>query len=128
MWTYQQSTGELADHTGKVVGSGYSGGNKGANPEGINNPALQDKPKIGPIPQGIYTIEAPVDHATTGPYSLPLKPDPGNEMFHRSDFLIHGDDKGHPGQRHASEGCIIMAPAIRHAVWRSGDTQLQVVV
>jgi lipoprotein-anchoring transpeptidase ErfK/SrfK len=127
MWTYEQTTGAIADNAGKVVGSGYSGGNKGDNPEGVNNPAMQREARIGPLPQGIYTIEAPVDRPTTGPYSIPLEPDPANHMFGRSEFLIHGDVVGHVGKRRASEGCIILAPEIRHAVWNSGDHKLHVV-
>ena len=37
---------------------------------------------------------------------MPLIPSPTNEMFGRSEFLIHGDSLEHPGA--ASEGCIIL--------------------
>ena len=39
--------------------------------------------------------------------------------------MIHGDSIGNPGS--ASEGCIILGPAIRHRIWNSGDRNLEVV-
>jgi len=51
MWIWIIKTGELV-RDGKVIGIGYSGGNKGRNPEGKNNPAMQHVHDIGPIPCG----------------------------------------------------------------------------
>ena len=123
MWTYEQATGKLIDSDGNVVAHGYSGAG-----DGKNDPDKQDEPDIGPIPQGIYTIGAPQFVNTRGPHGpfvLPLTPDPGDEMFGRSGFLMHGDSIEHPGT--ASKGCIIMPKPIRENVWNSGDHQLQVV-
>ena len=118
-WTYTQATGDLAQD-GEVKATGYSGADVGK-----NNPTLQQVHNVGPIPVGRYTIEAPVDTKTHGPYVLPLEPDPTNEMYGRAGFLIHGDSVVRPGT--ASEGCLIFARTIREQVWASGDTSLEVI-
>jgi len=101
---------------------GYSGFGAGK-----NNPALEYEPNIGPIPRGLYQIGAPEDPdgGPHGPFVLPLTPDPANQMFGRSGFLIHGDSVLHPGT--ASRGCIILDDAIREQIAASGDDQLQVI-
>lgn len=121
MWTYKQSTGELR-HDDKLIATGYSG-----SPAAKNNPAMQNIHKVGPIPQGFYTI-APAYHE---PYEgkmppvMHLIPNATNQMFGRDGFLIHGDSIHAPGT--ASEGCIIMAHDIRVLVDQSPDRRLQVV-
>lgn len=117
-WTYQQSTGQLS-HGGAPVAVGYSGAG-----DGKNNPAMQDVHNVGPIPVGRYTIGEPCDTQTHGPYVLRLTPDEGNEMCGRAGMLIHGDSVAHPGT--ASQGCIIMARAVREQVWNSGDLDIEV--
>lgn len=118
MWVYNQANGNLS-HDGALIGTGYSGA-----PSGKNNPAMQNVACIGPIPQGNYAIGEPFDSPAHGPFAMPLEPDPSNEMFGRSGFLMHGDSIEHPGC--ASEGCIIMQRAVREAVWNSGDRELEV--
>ena len=120
MWTYKQSTGELTNAAGDVVAKGYSGA-----PAGKNNPAMQNVPDVGPIPEGQYTIGTPFNSPDHGPFAMHLTPDPANEMFGRSAFLMHGDSLEHPGC--ASEGCIIMPRPVREATWNSGDLALLVV-
>jgi hypothetical protein len=120
-WRYEQASGRFYDDGGDLRAVGYSG----ALPNGKNNPAMQRVAQVGPIPCGTYTIEAPVDTVTHGPYVLELKPDPANEMFGRTHFLIHGDSVVNPGT--ASEGCIILPRTVREEVWRSGDHHLCVV-
>jgi hypothetical protein len=120
MWTWEQ-VGRLLDKDGNFVSSGYSG----AEPDGKNNPDLQEVHAVGPIPRGLYTIHPPYDTATHGPYVLPLTPDDGNEMFGRGGFLIHGDSIHNPGT--ASLGCIVLPRLVRRMIWESGDHQLQVV-
>jgi hypothetical protein len=123
MWTYEQATGTLLDGDGNVIAHGYSGAG-----DGKNDPSKQDEREIGPVPQGTYTIGAPEfvnTHGPHGPFVLPLAPDPGDEMFGRSGFLMHGDSVEHPGA--ASKGCIIMPRNVRENVWNSGDHRLQVV-
>jgi Protein of unknown function (DUF2778) len=125
-WTYQQSTGEIRNAeqlTGTdpyVLGSGYSGFG-----EGKNNPAFQDVPSVGPIPQGRYLIRGAFDSPTHGPVAMPLVPDASNQMFGRSEFLIHGDSLAAPGS--ASKGCIILPRGVREAINASEDKLLVVV-
>lgn len=118
MWNYHQASGVL-DHDGLIVGVGYSGA-----PGGKNNPSMQSVPDVGPIPHGEYFIGDPLDTVEHGPHVLPLTPDPANEMFCRSSFLMHGDSLDHPGA--ASKGCIIMARDVRDRVSNSADNRLTV--
>lgn len=124
-WLYEQATGRLFDPAGKVAAIGYAGGNCGKNPEGKNNPAMQDCKAIGPLPMGSYTFCTPLLQSHLGPYAIPLIPAPGNEMFGRSGFYMHGDSIENPGS--ASEGCIIMPRAVREACWESNDHTLTVI-
>ena len=127
MWKYEQSTGKMIDPAGSLVATGYAGGNGGKNPEGVNNPEMQNIKCVGPLPQGIYTMKDPiVTGSHLGPFAIPLFPDPKNTMFGRGSFYIHGDRSGPPPRR-ASEGCIIMPNAIRKAMWKSTDHQIEVV-
>jgi Tlde1 domain len=118
MWVYEQKTGRIS--RGSFAFVGYAGIG-----DGKNNPAAQEQHGVGPLPCGIYTIEAPVDTPTHGPFVLWLTPDPANPMYGRSAFGIHGDSISHPGL--ASEGCIIQSRDARNAIWNSGDHQLLVV-
>ncbi|HYE46677.1 MAG TPA: hypothetical protein VEA44_12995, partial [Caulobacter sp.] len=52
-------------------------------------------------------------------------PDDVHEATGRSAFRIHGDSVRAPGT--ASKGCIILPRAVREAIWRSGDRDLEVV-
>lgn len=125
-WTFEQATGKLIDPTGEVVATGYAGGNCGQDPQGVNNPELENAKFIGPLPRGLYTIGQPVLSNHLGPFAIPLEPGPLNEMFGRGDFFIHGDrTDGH--QFSASEGCVIMPRGIREKIWQSGDHSLLVV-
>lgn len=120
MWVYEQLSGRTLDPDGNVVAFGYSG--KGY---GKNNPIMQNISDTGPIPAGYYIIGPPEDTVAHGPFVLPLTPDPGNEMFCRDKFLIHGDNVHKPGA--ASEGCIILPHWVREQIARSSDRILQVV-
>lgn len=119
MWTYEQLTGRLL-HYGAEVAIGYAGAG-----DGKNNPDMQGVHNVGPLPVGRYTICAPCDTQTHGPYVLRLTPDAKNDMCGRAGFLIHGDSVQHPGT--ASQGCIIMPRAVRERVWNSGDRDFEVV-
>ena len=121
MWQWKQ-TGEMLHNDAHVI-FGYAGGNCGKNPEGKNNPTMQNVPKIGPLPQGTYTFGTPVLQSHLGPFAIPLIPDPANEMFGRSDFYVHGDTTP---SGNASEGCIIVQRAIRNAMAASPDQELEV--
>lgn len=119
MWTYVQLTGKIY-RDGVYVFTGYAGRGKG-----LNNPQMQDVIATGPLPIGFYTMTEP-RKGKTGPYSMPLIPDPLNTMFGRSAFLIHGDNFF--ANHTASDGCIALSPlAYRQAMWGSGDHRLRVV-
>jgi hypothetical protein len=93
MWTFHQSTGQLS-RDGVHVATGYAG--HGA---GVDNPAMENVPNIGPLPQGTYTIGPEFTHPHTGPLSMRLEPDASNEMFGRGGFLLHGDNATHTAKR-----------------------------
>ena len=117
-WTYNQSSGKLS-LDGKVIGTGYSG--KGL---GLNNPAMQAQRLVGPLPQGTYTVGPAFKHPEKGPVVMRLRPQRGTQMFGRSGFLIHGDNKA---MNHtASNGCIILGPEIRKQISASTDRTLTV--
>ena len=123
MWTWKQKPGELL-HNGEHVIFGYAGGNCGHNPEGKNNPAMQNVPKAGPLPQGKYKFGTPIPQSHLGPFAIPLLPDPSNQMFGRSDFFVHGDTTP---SGNASEGCIILPRANRNEMASSPDNELEVI-
>lgn len=118
-WVYGQDSGVISN--GDRSFTGYSG----AYPDGVNNPDLESKADVGPIPAGLYAIGAPVNMIEHGPFVLRLTPHPENEMYGRVGFLIHGDSIEHPGQ--ASHGCIILPRDAREAIWASGDDCLRVI-
>ena len=105
-WQWNQRAGVLS-RNGLRVAEGYSGAGRYK-----NDPDAQMLKCQGPIPCGLYSIGAPVDTATHGPYVLPLTPIAGNQMFGRGSFLIHGDNSTGT----ASEGCIILDRATRELV------------
>jgi hypothetical protein len=105
-WTYVQSTGELIDPEGEVAAVGYSGRDGG-----LNKPSMQDLHDVGPIPVGFYRCCAPVYHTRLGPDAIPLVPFPGNFMFTRGGFYVHGDNAAQNCS--ASEGCIVIGAATR---------------
>ena len=128
-WQYESSTGKLYDTDGKFVGQGYAGGGLDKNnaicAAGKNNPAYQNVHNCGPLPEGMYTANAPVDTQTHGPYVSWCTPDDTNEMYGRDFFGMHGDSVVDPGW--ASDGCIVQTHATRVAWWESGDRRLQVL-
>jgi hypothetical protein len=124
-WTFEQSTGEITDPDGVLRCIGYAGGNCCKNPEGINNPDMQQIHLVGPLPVGLYRFGVPVEGSRLGAFAIPLLPDSSNEMFGRSAFFVHGDTS--LGNRDASEGCIIAPRAVRQAMHDSPNNQIKVV-
>lgn len=120
MWTYAISTGVM--RRGDAMFQGYSGAGHSLL-EGRNNPSMIGIPNRGPIPFGSFKIGAPYDSPQTGPYTMPLYPDPNDDMYGRSEFRIHGNNAAND----ASHGCIILPPDARRAVWMSGDHDLRVI-
>lgn len=125
-WKFAISAGKIFDPDGAFVSSAYSGGNKGQDPEGVDNTADESRKNIGPLPEGNYTLGTPVDHSQLGPFAIPLIPDSTNEMYGRGSFFVHGDLVNGPVHS-ASEGCIIVQRSVRDSLWTSSDHQIQVV-
>lgn len=121
-WIYEQSTGKLW-HDNVFIGTGYSGAG-----EGKNNAAMEDQHDVGPIPRGRYMVGPafPGNYEHKGPIVMPLIPNPEDDMFGRSGFLIHGDSIGAPGT--ASKGCIIFIRDIRQKIAASQDRELAVTL
>lgn len=116
-WKYSQRTGRLS--LGNIhIATGYSGNGKGR-----NNPDMQHVRGVGPIPRGMYTISMPYKHPRLGPSVMNLDPMEGTDTLGRSLFRIHGNNISN----NASNGCIVMGPAVRKAIAESGDSQLEVV-
>jgi hypothetical protein len=121
MWTYEQSTGILRDTNGNEVGVGYSGRGRG-----LDNPADEQIPDVGPLPVGMYIIGSFFDDpGGKGPIVAHLIPDVADQMFGRSGFMIHGDNR--EANHSASEGCIILARPLRESIAASDDRRLEVV-
>jgi len=118
VWTYSQSTGHLLDATGALLCLAYSGTG-----DGRNNPAMENVPDVGPIPQGTYTIGPEHLSPHTGPVSMCLTPLAGTDTLGRSEFLIHGDNAEHD----ASHGCVIVDHDSRLKIAASEDRELKVI-
>jgi hypothetical protein len=108
----------------RLLGACYSG-----HGVGLNNPIVSRRARVGPIPQGWYTIGKFFDDlGGKGPVVAHLAADAGNRMYGRSGFMIHGDNAR--GDHSASEGCIIANHNLRleiAAEVAEGNNRLQVV-
>lgn len=120
-FTYTQNPPSMAQDGQPIVGSPlYSG-----HGDGLNNPALEAAPNVGPIPAGAWRIVEWFDtYENKGPCVARLEP-VGHDAHGRSGFLCHGDNP--QANNTASDGCIVAGPAIRHAMRDSGDTDLTVI-
>ena len=123
--TFNQRTGKIDYHADPIhylLGIGWAG-----NHEGKNNPEWQNRHGVGPLPRGWYSIGEPENNPHTGPFSLRLTPDPGNAMFGRDGFLIHGAavDPAKAGQE--SKGCIVAPRVFREKIHTMGIKRLQVI-
>jgi hypothetical protein len=119
MHIYQQSTGRWT-HNGNLIGVGYSG-----HGPGLNDPAMEQVPDVGPISVGHWVIGSFFTDPDKGPIVAHLTPQPGTDTYGRNGFMLHGDNEAM--DHTASLGCIIMSHSIRLYVSQSGDTQLAVV-
>ena len=119
---WHQGSGDYVcvnNETGEVYaqGEGYSGA-----AQGENNPDLQDVVDMGPITQGDWLVGEPINKPeSTGPYSRPLTPMPGNDVFDTfrdaHSFFAHGDNSTHT----ASHGCPIIPRTDREKIL-TGET------
>ena len=99
-------------------GGGYSGA-----PGYVNNPAFQNVPFSGVIPEGTYDIGVPFSSRRGRP-TIPLTPREGVAPG-RSGFEIHADNRR--GDQSASTGCVIQVPDARRQIIESGDNVLRVI-
>lgn len=118
MWIWTQDDGVMLDILCGRFATGYAGFG-----DGKNSHAHQHIRDVGPIPCGQYTIGQAIDHPRLGPLSMRLAPAPGNNMYGRDDFWIHGDN----GKGTASHGCIVLAQPARMMISRSEDRILIVI-
>lgn len=119
MFEFNSKTG-LVTQNGELVEGGkgcYSG-----HGEGRNNPEMEEVHNVGPIPRGRYKIGPAYDDPHLGPCVMHLDPLPGTEVFGRSAFRIHGNNK----ENDASHGCVICPPVLRHIINASRDRVMQV--
>jgi len=117
---YHWRSGELDINGTTVTRMGYAGA-----PACRNNPAMEHVRNCGPLPRGTYTMEDAGRYITE--VTIRLHPSPGNEMYGRSGFYIHGDSLKNPGT--ASEGCIILERKFRERLLqqiRIGNDRLEV--
>lgn len=121
MLLYYQATGELYDGD-TLLGDGWAG-----HGDGKNNPAMQNVHDVGPLPQGLYTLEAPITHPHLGPMAYHLQPDPSNEMYGRDGFYIHGPAQDPDKRGQESKGCIIQVRPVRDGLLPYVGQQLKVV-
>ena len=122
MFYYRIKTGSIYQNE-TWLGTGYSGKGKTL-PEGRNNPDMITRKGMGPIPPGEYEIGIPYSHENLGPCVMNLDPLLGTVTFGRSLFRIHGNN----AINDASHGCIILGPAIREKIAKSGDKYLTVSI
>ena len=134
MWTFETITGKLLDSAEVVRGIGYSGGDCGKRPDAVNNPLCEAEVDVGPIVEGRYTADyLKIAHPRLGQFAVHLAPDAATTAkiagFGRDpdSFYMHGDSIMFPGQRAASDGCVIMSLDIRKEFWRGIDHDLDVV-
>jgi hypothetical protein len=117
---YNQSSGNISKTVNGVttpLGVGYSG-----NQTYHNIPEAQSYKNEGPIPAGEYQLGHVNNHK--GPNTIELSPSSDNNMYGRDGFLIHGDNSA--ANHTASEGCIILGPAVRQTLIDSGIRTLYV--
>lgn len=118
MWTYQISTGKMTRQG--VTFTGYSGADPCK-----NKPSYVELHERGPIPMGDWVMMEMRYSERCGPNTIVLEPVATTNVYGRSAFRIHGDNREHPGQ--ASHGCIILPPDARTNIWKSGDRSLHVI-
>lgn len=124
-WIYEQGTGRFLHRNGdrtRLVAIGYAGA-----PPCLNDPAKDHVRQCGPIPKGSYRLRV-LKHPRFAAPAIFCDPFESNEMFGRSGFYIHGDNRH--GDRTASTGCIILSRLVRSKVADAisrGDGRLDVV-
>lgn len=115
---FSTESGRFWARDGSRLCLGYSGCS-----EGRNNPNLESRHDLGPIPRGYYHIGPAYHHPVLGPLTMNLTPDVLTDTFGRSLFRIHGNN----AENDASHGCIILNKQTRLLVSQSSDRELNVI-
>lgn len=112
-FVYVQSTGiiYLADSQDvrTALGQCYSG-----SVDHVNRPESQALKGLGPIPTGMWLLDAPTLHPRLGAVAIGLEARDAKTSRGRSGFFIHGDNDA--GNFSASTGCIIATRATRNVI------------
>jgi hypothetical protein len=129
VWTYHQKTGNLIAPNGQLA---HQGGYSGYG-EYRNNPEYEFMKGLGCLPKGFYIIDWAFNATGFGPVVMKLIPNPGNKMYGRSGFLMHGVSVDNPATPEdesllSSHGCICMPRMVRDQVNQSLDRMLQVIL
>ncbi|MDR3684763.1 MAG: hypothetical protein P4L11_13630 [Geothrix sp.] len=117
---FSQSTGLITKDDGTSVAHGWAGNDSNPeNPQRIHgklNPDKQALHKIGPLPQGVYSVGPWEEkHGHLGAMVAPLTQISG-ETFGRDAFYIHGPDRDPATYGQESLGCIVVPHAGRQAI------------
>lgn len=118
--TFSQQRGILTDEEGIFLGLGWAG-----HGEGKNNPAMQDRRSLGPLPQGLYTVGEWHDDDTLGPLCARLTQVEG-ETYKRDGFYIHGPSRDPERWGQESKGCIVIPRLTRDIVATRKPTHIKV--
>jgi hypothetical protein len=126
---FSQSTGFVTKDDGTFVAKGWSGNDyrPKENPtriQGRNNPAMQDKHCVGPLPRDMYRVGPWEPHAELGQLSASLTSMGVGESFGRDGFYIHGPGGDDPAN--CSMGCIVIPHDARVAVAALNPTTITV--
>ena len=93
-----------------LIALGYAGAT-GAQ----NQPDRERERSVGPIPRGMWLLDAPVaSHTRLGPVVIGLEASTPETAKGRSGFFIHGDNG--KNDRSASKGCIVLNRATRNVI------------
>lgn len=109
--TYSQSSGDMTCTETKIWDGGSSvetmttKGYSGA-PGFVNDATAQNLVARGPIPLGTYRVTPGEErHKRFGDFTMVLTPENGTNVFGRSGFLWHADNRRE--NQSASKGCIV---------------------
>jgi len=110
---YSQTTGQMTTDDGADLAHCWAG-----HGDSKNNPADQAKKSVGPLPQGLYTVQGWFAHPRLGPLVAKLTQIEG-ETFGRDAFYIHGPSKDPAEYGQESKGCIVIP-----RIWRQRVSDL----
>lgn len=119
-WLYSQSRGCIWSPAGRIVFAQAYSGHKA----GLNNPTMERKAFVGPIPRGEWCIGPVYDSERVGPHAIVLVPR-GHSAHGRNYFRMHGDNSR--GDKSASYGCVIAPRDVRELIGESEIKTLWVV-